>query len=278
MKIAYKHLVKHIRSKPDINELSNILFQLGHEHEIEKEIFDMEFTPNRGDCLSVNGLLRDLQVFYDVDTNKKIYEKEIKSFNFNLINNAKFYCKNISFLKIEIDKIPHTYNEELESYFSLLQNNKNNFFTDISNFISYEMGQPTHCYDSSALPNLIKLELVNENYKFKTLLDDTIELSGNDLVFLDKNNNVLNLAGVIGGKSTACKENTKSVIIECAHFDPEIILGKSVTYSINSGIYVLSPDVLGHLQVVERVDMTTLINRLLENKKDNIKYHERDTP
>ena len=42
------------------NDLSKKLFQLGHEHEIDGDIFDMEITPNRGDCLSLIGLSRDL--------------------------------------------------------------------------------------------------------------------------------------------------------------------------------------------------------------------------
>jgi hypothetical protein len=63
MKIAYQHLVNFIPSNPSKNELSEKLFQLGHEHEIDREIFNMELTPNRGDCLSLNGLLRDLAVF-----------------------------------------------------------------------------------------------------------------------------------------------------------------------------------------------------------------------
>ena len=68
MKIAYSHLVRHIQENPTINQLSDRLFQLGHEHEIEGNIFDIEFTPNRGDCLSINGLLRDLGVFYTIDS------------------------------------------------------------------------------------------------------------------------------------------------------------------------------------------------------------------
>ena len=70
MKIPYQHLVAHIIEKPDIYELSEKLFQLGHEHEINHEIFDMEFTPNRGDCLSLKGLLRDLKLFYSVNLDK----------------------------------------------------------------------------------------------------------------------------------------------------------------------------------------------------------------
>ena len=70
MKIVYRHLLEHISENPSIEEISDCLFQLGHEHEIEENIFNMEFTPNRGDCLSINGLLRDLSVFYD--TNVKL--------------------------------------------------------------------------------------------------------------------------------------------------------------------------------------------------------------
>jgi hypothetical protein len=63
MKIAYQHLLKFLIDKPSIDDISLKLFQLGHEHEIEGSIFNMEFTPNRGDCLSLLGLARDLNVF-----------------------------------------------------------------------------------------------------------------------------------------------------------------------------------------------------------------------
>ena len=59
MKISYSHLVQYMPENPTIEQLSDSLFHLGHEHEIEGNIFDMEFTPNRGDCLSINGLLRE---------------------------------------------------------------------------------------------------------------------------------------------------------------------------------------------------------------------------
>ena len=46
MKIAYEHLVTH-KFKATLMKSQN-LFKLGHEHEIENSIFDIEFTPNRG--------------------------------------------------------------------------------------------------------------------------------------------------------------------------------------------------------------------------------------
>ena len=74
MKINYKQLVDGIKARPSINELSKILFQLGHEHEIQNNIFDFELTPNRGDCLSIKGLSRDLKQFYDV-TEEDVYKE-----------------------------------------------------------------------------------------------------------------------------------------------------------------------------------------------------------
>ena len=52
MKIVYSHLLKLLEQQPKLEELSELLFQLGHEHEIDGEVLDMEITPNRGDCLS----------------------------------------------------------------------------------------------------------------------------------------------------------------------------------------------------------------------------------
>ena len=101
MKIAYKHLIKHIDSKPCIEEVSDKLFQLGHEHEVQNNIFDIDFTPNRGDCLSLNGLLRDLKVFYDIKISEQTYQNEIEPLDLNFTNNAIDDCINISFLKLK---------------------------------------------------------------------------------------------------------------------------------------------------------------------------------
>jgi len=234
MKLSYKHLKHRIKSKPNIEELSDKLFQLGHEHEINNEILDFEFTPNRGDCLSINGLLRDLKLFYEVDISTDVFDKDLKSSLFKFENNAKKSCPNISFLKIEIDQVPKNYKDELKNYFIDLELNKNNFFTDISNYISYETGQPTHCYDESKIGNFLKLDFLEKKLEFETLLGKTIKLNEGDLVFYNDDNKVVNLAGIIGGMNTSCSLNTKSVVVECAYFDPEVIIGKSVLYDVKS--------------------------------------------
>ena len=126
MKIAYKHLVNFIPSKPTINDISQKLFQLGHEHEILDDIFDMELTPNRGDCLSINGILRDLAAFYEVSNSTQLYENELQPLSIDFINKAQDACPHISFLKIEIEGDIKPYQGVLKDYFDNPEIKKNN--------------------------------------------------------------------------------------------------------------------------------------------------------
>ena len=233
MKISYSHLVSQIKENPSIEMISESLFQLGHEHEIDGDIFNMELTPNRGDCLSLNGLLRDLSVFYTVNLKEKIYSKKIDKLQLDFENLSQNTCPKISFLKMEIDKIPKEYNKYLNDYFIKLNLNKNNFFTDVSNYLSYETGQPTHCYDADKINGKLVLQELEINQEFHTLLDKKITLSDKNS-FFSINDEVVNLAGVVGGKSTACSRETKTVLVECAFFEPEAIIGKSLKYDIQS--------------------------------------------
>ena len=68
MKISAKHLFRFFNQEVSLEELSNRLMQLGHENEVDGDIIDLEITPNRGDCLSLYGISRELKNFYDIST------------------------------------------------------------------------------------------------------------------------------------------------------------------------------------------------------------------
>jgi len=232
MKIVYTHLLNLLEQQPKLKELSDLLFQLGHEHEIEGEVFDMEITPNRGDCLSLKGLARDLNYFYQAKELPKS-NMELPALDLQFDNKAQDVCPNISFMQIEIEQVPTKYEPYLEAYFADLGINKNNFFTDISNYLAYESGQPTHCFDQNTMQGHFSLAKKKLKTKFKTLLDTEIELTEENLVF-SLDDEVISLAGTMGGDSTACSADTTKVLVECAYFQPEEILGKARKYNLSS--------------------------------------------
>ena len=278
MKVPLSFFQDSINDSVKLEDLSNNLFQLGHEHEIEKNIFNFELTPNRGDCLSLYGMLRDLNVFYDLNRSVDIYDKTIKDLNFNFLNKAKLECPNIAFLKLEIEDSfdKKEYLPYLERYFNQLDNKKVNFFTDISNYISFELGQPTHCYDFKKLDNNLTLEKISENKSFESLFNDEINLTDTNLVFRS-NDAIVNLAGIIGSSSTMCNSDTKTVLVECAYFCPEIIIGKSVKYDIKSDAahkFERSVDPLCHEYVLRRFIKIVSDHVSIKNVEIDIHHHK----
>ena len=233
MKFLYQDLLNFLTEQPTKEALSKKLFQLGHEHEIDGDIFDMEITPNRGDCLSLIGLSRDLNNFYNSKDPSEIYDEDVEVLNLNFNNLSVKSCPKISFLEIEIDEKIKPYKPYLEDFFSKLGNNKTNFFTDISNYVSYERGQPTHCFDRESIKEDLTFTNMLCQESFKTLLGNEIKLEDKNCVFIS-GEEVISLAGVMGGDSTSCSTKTQKVLVECAYFNPEEIIGKTIKYNLKS--------------------------------------------
>ena len=99
MKILFSHLQNFLTKNVDINKVSKALFALGHENEINGHILDIDFTPNKGDCLSVYSLARGLKTIHDVSLNIDLYEDHIDEFKFRCSIGKKGSSKN----KIEGD-------------------------------------------------------------------------------------------------------------------------------------------------------------------------------
>ena len=212
MKFIYQDLLNFLVEKPSKELLSKKLFQLGHEHEIDGDIFDLELTPNRGDCLSLNGLARDLNIFFGKIEPFKIFEGDIESLNLNFKNLSPNACPKVSFLEIEIEDRLNTYKPYLENYFFLPGINRTNFFTDISNYISYELGQPTHCFEADSISGQLIFENRACDESFKSLLGSDIKLTGNNCI-ISVDNKIISLAGVMGGDATDCSAKTKKVLV-----------------------------------------------------------------
>jgi len=254
MKVFYSDLLEFINDNPSMEELSNSLFQLGHEHEIKGESFEMEITPNRGDCLSLIGLARDLSCIYDTNLDLNIYEDKIRDLDLDFTNLSKETCPKISFLEIEIAGPVDIYEDYLESYYKKMGINKNNFFTDISNYLSYELGQPTHCFDKEQLTGNIVFEYKDCSEEFETLLGKKIQLTGKNCVF-SNNGKIISLAGVMGGQKTACSKSSTKVLVECAFFNPEAIIGQTTKYNLQSDAahkFERCTDIDSHEKVLRR--------------------------
>ena len=78
MIISKKHLNEFFKNDISIEDMSALLFQLGHENEFKDNLIDLEITPNRGDCLSLRGIARELNVFHKAELDRDKFEEEIR--------------------------------------------------------------------------------------------------------------------------------------------------------------------------------------------------------
>ena len=290
MKISYTDLKKYFVDDITIEELSKSLFHLGHENDVTDSIIDIEFTPNKGDCLSLNGILRDLSTLHNIDFKIEKYDKDIDELDYSFINQTKDFCNKISFLYIETESINGNYKEYLDDYFKKIKHKKNNIFTDISNFVMYELGQPTHCYDFKSVKGGLILTKLNEDAHFESLQGQEINLNADEIVFKNTDGQIVNLPGVIGGNNSKCKMDTNSVLIECAHFNPDKIIGKNIKYGTNSdaayrferGVDInLQEDVLRRIIYiisdhvnVKKINIATYDFEIKKNKKINFNIYD----
>jgi phenylalanyl-tRNA synthetase beta chain len=90
---------------------------------------------------------------------------------------------------------------------------------DVTNYISLDRGRPLHVYDADKIKGAIRARLGRAGESFLALDGRTYTVDETMCVIAD-DSGPLGLGGIIGGESTACTEDTKNILIECAYFDP----------------------------------------------------------
>ena len=98
-----------------------------------------------------------------------------------------------------------------------------NNIVDISNYVLLEMGHPTHIFDYDKIPsNTIGIRRVKNERQITTLDEEKRKLSKQQLLITDGKKPIA-LAGIMGGLESAVTENTTTVFVESAYFDPVTI-------------------------------------------------------
>ena len=191
---------------------------LNEYYNLNDTVFELEITPNRPDCLSHIGIARELSAYYNTElkmpkiNNHKVSEEFI---DINIKDNlSKRYMARV-IKNVKVEPSPKWLVTRLASMGIRSINN----LVDISNFIMIETNQPNHIFDFDKLKsNKIIVDKARNNEKFTTL-DSKERILSNDDIVIRNGEEVIALAGVMGGENTEVSENTNNILIELAHFD-----------------------------------------------------------
>ena len=184
-------------------------------------IIEFEITPNRPDCLSVEGIARELAVTFGKQCKPLWQDKEVELLRTENIDgitvninteNCNNYILNVA-NNVSIKDAPWDMRLKLMKCGYGTKNN----IVDITNFVMLEMGQPLHAFDKNSLRGNIEVRQAKENEQI-VLLDETKkELTSKDMVIADSNSAIA-IAGVMGGLDSAVNNSTISVVFEAASF------------------------------------------------------------
>ena len=190
-------------------------------------VFELEITPNRPDCLSHIGIAREVAALYNkelkypkTEINKETVEKTVDNISVEIKDNdlSKRYVARI-IKNVQVKESPKWLKKRVESVGIRSINN----IVDVSNYILMETNQPNHIFDLDKLEGTkITVDVAKNDEIFVTLDEQERKLNNEDIVIKDEKK-VVALAGVMGGFNSQITENTKNILLEVAHFNPQKI-------------------------------------------------------
>ncbi|QMU61418.1 MAG: phenylalanine--tRNA ligase subunit beta [Gammaproteobacteria bacterium] len=204
--------------------------------DLADKVIDIDLTPNRSDCLSVQGVAREVSALLDKPLQKNFTIAEVKATIKSVLPvsiKAKQECPR--YVGRVIEGVTGSVQSPLWMQEKLRRAGVRaiNAITDIINFVMLEMGQPMHAFDLDTLNGGVVVRFANKAEKLELLDGQTVELSEDELVIADEKQAVA-LAGIMGGQETAIQHGTARVFLESASFKPEIVAGKARRYGLHT--------------------------------------------
>ncbi len=189
---------------------------------IADDVLDVNVPPNRGDCLSILGIAREVAAIYGL-------EVTLPSFT---LNEADTIDGLIQLSVVDTDACPR-YVLRMVRGISIVpapfwMRNRIvkagmrpiNAIVDVTNYVMLELGQPLHAFDYSRIASRrIEVRVAGEKSTFRTLDGQDRALVKGDILICDGSGPVA-LAGVMGGENSEISPGTKDVLLESAFFNP----------------------------------------------------------
>lgn len=198
-------------------------------------ILDVNLTPNRGDCLSIAGLARDLAAITGtaLAQHSEPPVAETAADRHEVVIDTPAACPRFAgrvIRGIDAAAVSPLWLKERLRRAGLRSIHP---VVDVTNYVMLELGQPLHAYDLDRLAGPIRPRFARPGEKLVLLDDREVELDGDTLIISD-NSGPIGLAGIMGGRSTAVSGETTNVFLEGAFWPQNVIAGRARRYALHT--------------------------------------------
>lgn len=197
---------------------------------------EIGLTPNRGDCLSVAGLARDVSALYDVPVTRPVVpavapaHDEVRPVDVSAPAACPRYLGRV-IRNVDLSKptplwmVERLRRSDVRSIDAAV---------DITNYVMLELGQPMHAFDLAEINGGIRVRMAEEGEKLVLLDGQEVALRSDTLVIAD-HTRALAIAGVMGGEHSGVNtEKTRDLFLESAFFEPVSVAGKARSYGLHT--------------------------------------------
>jgi phenylalanyl-tRNA synthetase beta chain len=190
---------------------------------VGETVFELELTPNRGDCASILGVAREVRALFGGElrfppcTPKEDAAPASEQVRVEVVDTSgcpQYIARVVR--GVRVGPSPDWLRRRLESIGVRSISN----VVDVTNLVLHELGQPLHAFDLSTLRGgIVRVRSASGGESLVTLDGERRELSPEDLVIADAERAIA-LAGIMGGAETEVSATTTDLLIESAQFAP----------------------------------------------------------
>lgn len=202
---------------------------------LDDSILEVELTPNRGDCLGMAGVAREVGVLLRKPvTGPRIEPVEAQHQDRCPVNlDAPADCPRY------LGRIVRGVNVRADTPLWLRERLRRagirplSAAVDVTNYVMIELGQPLHAFDLATLEGGIHVRRARIGERLALLNGDNVTLDEQTLVIADACQPVA-MAGIMGGAPTAVSDRTRDLFLEAAHFSPQAVTGRARRYGLHT--------------------------------------------
>ena len=203
--------------------------------QLADEVIDIELTPNRGDCLSIVGVAREVAVLTDVPMRDIVVPAVSATIDdeFPIVIEVPNGCPRYT------GRIIRNVNAAAPTPVWIKERLRRggvrsiSAVVDVTNYVMLELGQPMHGFDLERVVGGIRIRNGRDGETLDLLDGQTIELDTDTLVIADEERAVA-LAGVMGGAATGVEGHSTNIFLESAYFDAITLAGVARRYRMHT--------------------------------------------
>ena len=202
---------------------------------LDDQLIELDLTPNRGDCLGMIGLAREVGVL----ARAPVYGLEFPPVEITSQRSIAVATAAPDACPTYLGRVIENINIKAPSPFWLQERLRRSGLrsidpvVDVTNLMLLELGHPMHAFDADKLQGTVTARFAGEGEKL-TLLDDREVVLNSETLLIADEAQALAMAGIMGGLSSSVTADTTSIFLECAFFSPLAIAGKARSYGMHT--------------------------------------------